>query len=257
MFSQMKLGCKPPKHDPRTLRLAKYLAPAQLPPPPASVAWQDKVAGWSMMLNDRIGCCAIAAPGHMDQLWSTADGSTPVVPTDQQVLAEYSAVSGYDPQTGANDNGCAMLDVMNRWRQVGLFGRKIDAYAAVSLHDHAEVATAIWTLGGINTGVQMPLAWQNSNVWDVPRHRLRFWQHWQWSQGSWGGHDIPIFGYDQQFLYAVSWGQVIRITWAAWDAYFVEAYAALCNLWTGPDGKAPSGFDVAALQQDLQAIGAA
>lgn len=256
MFSQMKLGISEFKKDDRTLRLAKYLRAAQLPSPPASADWYKKVSQWPMMLNDKIGCCAISAPGHMDQLWSTADGATPVVPSDDQILAEYSAVSGYDPKTGANDNGCAMLDVMNRWRQVGLFGKKIDAYAGLQLQNHAEVAFSIWGLGGINAGVQLPLAWQNSTVWDVPRHRLRFWQHYEWQPGSWGGHDVPILGYDQQYLYAVSWGRVINVTWAAWDAYFVQALVALSNLWTGADGVAPSKLDVAALQADLAAIGA-
>lgn len=255
MFSNMKLGCLPPKHDPRTLKLAKYLAPSALPAPPAQIGWQSKVPQWGVMLNDRIGCCTIAAAGHMDQLWSSVNGA-PVVPSDQQVLAEYEAVSGYDPNTGANDNGAAILDVMNRWRQLGLFGRKIGAYAAVSMHDHNEVATAIWLMGAINVGVQLPLAWQGTMTWDVPRHRLRFWQHWQWSQGSWGGHDVPIFGYDAQFLYAISWGQVVRITWEAWDAYFVEGYAAIDALWVDGTKPAPSGFDLNALAADLQAIGA-
>jgi len=192
----------------------------------------------------------------MDQLWSTVNGS-PVVPTDQQIMAEYSAVSGYDPNTGANDNGCAMLDVMNRWRQVGLFGRQIGAYAAVTLHDHAEVADAVWLMGSVNAGVQLPLAWQGSATWDVPRRRLRFWQHFQWQPGSWGGHDVPIVSYDQNYLYAVTWGQVVRITWAAWDAYFVEAYVAIDALWVNGTKPAPSGFDLSTLMADLQAIGAA
>lgn len=252
MFSQMKLGCLPPKHDNRTLRLAKYLAPGTVPQAPALVDWQAKVASWPMMKNDTIGDCTIAAAGHLQQLWSTVNGS-PVVPSDDAVAAQYFAL------TGGADNGLPLLDVMNAWRQNGLMGNKIGAYAAVSLSDHAEVAAAIWLFGGIDVGVQLPLAWQGTPNWVAPaRHFVFSWFPWarQWVKGSWGGHSIPIVGYDATSLYGVSWGQVVTISWAAWDAYFVEAYAPLDSLWVDGTKPAPSGFDLAALTADLQAIGA-
>src|SRR4051812_17423635 len=94
------LGKLPPRYDARTLRLEHYLDLSALPPPPLECDWTAKVgAKWGMMLNDRIGDCAIAAPGHMMMAW-TANAGRPFVPTDAQVLAAYSAVSGYDPKTG-------------------------------------------------------------------------------------------------------------------------------------------------------------
>ncbi|MDE2469901.1 MAG: hypothetical protein KGL35_14460 [Bradyrhizobium sp.] len=256
MFSQMKLGCLPPKHDPRTLKLAKYLAPAQLPTPPASTNWRAKKPGWDMLGNDRAGDCTIACVGHLDEVWAANNGDVQLGYTDQQALAEYAAATGYDPNTGANDNGAAIIDILNRWRQVGIFGNKLGAYASVTMHDHAEVATAIWLFGGVDAGVQLPLAWQGTKLWTTPSHRLRFWQRWQWQPGSWGGHCVSIVDYDAQWLYAVSWGQVVQISWDAWDTFFIEAYACLDSLWTDGTKPAPSGFDIAALNADLQAIGA-
>lgn len=256
MFHQMKLGCLPPKQDPRTLKLAKYLAPSKLPTPPASTNWRAKKTGWDMLGNDTAGDCTIACVGHMNELWSANDGASIPGYSDAQALAEYAAATGYDPNTGANDNGAVIVDILNRWRNVGIFGNKLGAYAEVALHDHIEVAAATWLFGCLDVGVQLPLAWQGTKLWTMPSHRLRFWQRWQWQPGSWGGHCVAIVDYDAQWLYAVSWGQIVQISWGAWDTYFVEAYACLNELWTGPDAKAPSGFDVAALNADLAAIGA-
>lgn len=252
MFSQMKLGCLKPKEDNRTLRLAKYLAPAQLPQAPAQVDYDAKVASWPMMGNDQYGDCTIAAAAHMQQLWSTVNGS-PVVPSDQDVVSQYMAL------TGGADNGLALLDVMNAWRQNGLCGNKIGAYAAVNLADHAEVAAAIWLFGAIITGVQLPLAWQGTTQWQAPgRHYLFGWTPWAraWGKGSWGGHAVPIGSYSATGLKPISWGQEVSLSWAAWDTYFVEAYVAIDPLWVDGTKPAPSGFDIAALNADLQAIGA-
>ena len=42
-----RLGKLPPRLDPRTLKLAKYLAPG-LPKPPAALDWtQGQQAGWA------------------------------------------------------------------------------------------------------------------------------------------------------------------------------------------------------------------
>jgi hypothetical protein len=41
--SAMKLGKKTPRHDPRTLQLAKYLQPTELPTPPTSVNYATAV----------------------------------------------------------------------------------------------------------------------------------------------------------------------------------------------------------------------
>ncbi len=73
--SLMKLGKLAARRDPRTLRLARYLAPA-LPPPPAQVDYTCGVKDWGMMLNDRLGCCTIAAVGHAVQAWRLNAGGS-------------------------------------------------------------------------------------------------------------------------------------------------------------------------------------
>jgi hypothetical protein len=47
-----KLGKLPPRHDHRTLMLAKYTV--ALPPPPAAVDWSRKLDHLGMMKNDTL-----------------------------------------------------------------------------------------------------------------------------------------------------------------------------------------------------------
>src|SRR5579884_1536389 len=67
----VKLGKRPARHDPRTLRLGDYLLP-RLPTPKPRVDYTTKVpAGqWGMMANDKIGDCTCAAAGHMIEEWT-------------------------------------------------------------------------------------------------------------------------------------------------------------------------------------------
>lgn len=254
------LGKKPPKIDHRTFKLSRYLAPT-LPTPPASTNWRAKVgASWGMMLNDQIGDCGIAAPGHAVMGW-TANNGTMVTPTDQQVLTEYEAVTGsegaaFNPQTGLNDNGVAMLDVCNRWRSVGLFGHTIGAFAAVDLTDPTEVKQTVDLMGGMYLGIALPkMAQEYINAgkpWLAPTNHRALWG--AWAPGSWGGHAVWAIDYDAEYLYLVTWGAIQPASWNFLSAYGDEGYACVAADWTGASGKAPSGFDAATLTADLAAL---
>jgi hypothetical protein len=59
-------------------------------------------------------------------------------------------------------------------------------------------------------------------------------------------------------LYVVTWGALKSMSWQFYDAYMDEAFAVLSTDWISASAKtAPSGFDMAALQQDLAAVVAA
>ena len=64
-------------------------------------------------------------------------GKKMATPSDKQVVAAYSAITGYNPSTGANDNGAVEIDVLNYWRQTGIAGHKIGAYVALGLDPEA------------------------------------------------------------------------------------------------------------------------
>jgi len=245
----VKLGKRPAKHDSRTLQLAKYTAKVT-PAPPVHEDWEKKVAKWPMMKNDTVGDCTCACAGHMIEQWTTY-AKDPVTPTDQQVIAAYSAITGYDPVTGNHDDGAAILDVLNYWRNTGVGGHQIKAFATLDPSSHTEVEDSVFLFGNCYLGVQLPVSAQHQTVWAVPPGGT----HGPGAPGSWGGHAIPVVAYDRRGLTVVTWGALKRMTWGFLYAYCDEAYAVLSQDWISQTTDlAASGFDLAALEKDLQQI---
>ena len=131
--STMLLGKRPRRHDPRTLKLVRYMTSA-LPNPPASVDYTRGVREWGMMLNDQLGDCIIAdGPGHATQVWTLNATGAMVTPPDSLILATYEKWCGYNPADPTTDLGGIELDVLNNWRQQGFAGHALDAYVAIEL----------------------------------------------------------------------------------------------------------------------------
>lgn len=248
-LSSIKLGKKPRRIDPRTRLLARYLDVAALPSAPAAVDWTPKLGPLGVMLNDSLGDCTIAAAGHLVQTWTgNADPSPTVVP-DSAVLAAYEGACGYNPANPGTDQGGVELDVLNYWRATGIGGHKIAAYAQVAPADRTEVEQAIALFGGIYVGVGLPTSAQGQvgGLWDITPSTPKDFD-------TWGGHAIPIVGYDATGLTCITWGALQRMTWAWFAAYCDEAYAAVSTDWISPSGLSPSAFNLAQLQSDIAAL---
>lgn len=247
---KLKLGKQVARHDPRALLLASYISPA-LPAPPASADLTGKVKSWGMMDNDQIGDCTCAAAGHLIMEW-TANAGKQVTPTDQQIVAAYSAITGYNPQTGANDNGAVEIDVLNYWRQSGIAGRKIGAFVALEPSNHIHVMDSVYIFEGCYLGLQLPISAQaqvqNHQPWSVPPGGPTG----DGKPGSWGGHAVPVVAYDARGVTVVTWGALQTMTWSFWEAYCDEAYAIISNDYLTGKEQTPNGFSLSQLQADLQ-----
>ncbi len=246
-----KLGKQRPKIDRRTLKFGVYLTKA-LPAAPLAADYAEPVAKWPMMGNDHYGDCTCAAAGHMIEEW-TANTSKEKILTDHAILKAYKHFAGDDPDAGAN-----MLDVLNYWRQTGIGGDKITAFAGLEPQNHVQLRDSVWLFGTCYIGVALPDFAVPADTdfltipWEVP------------AGGAVGeaapnpnnGHCIPAVGYDQRFIYVVTWGALKTMTWQFYDAYADEAFAVLSQDWIDEKhGAAPNGFDMMALRQDLAAVG--
>lgn len=246
-YGSVKLGKLPPRHDPRTLQISKYLDTSKLPEPPRSEDYATKVRVWPMMRNDTVGDCTCASAGHMIEQWTTYAAKA-FTPTDAQVIAAYSAITGYDPVTGANDNGAVILDVLNYWRKVGIASRRVAGYVGLEPRAHTDVKDAVMLFGNCYLGLALPLSAQSQEVWAVPPGGATG----IGAPGSWGGHAVPVVAYDPRTLTVVTWGRTKRMTWSFFDAYCDEAYAVLSQDWIDDRTKlAASHFDFVTLQKDL------
>ena len=249
-----RLGKQVPKIDKRTLRLADFLrvpAVAPLPCPPER-DWGSALHGqWPMLGNDRMGCCTVTALAHLLICQARNDGRELVI-DEEQVSDVYAEATGYDPVTGVHDNGAAMLDILKYAQQVGIGGVKIGPYLALESRNHAHLMTACNLFGGVYLGLALPATAQ-AEVGDT-------WLYPEASAGvsgepwSWGGHAVGSFGYSPQKLTCITWAVEQALSWPFLDRYCDEAYAVLSAEWTGPDGKAPSGLDVAALEAALERV---
>ncbi|HTP53768.1 MAG TPA: hypothetical protein VML94_02235 [Thermoplasmata archaeon] len=246
--SKMKLGRIPPVHDARTLQLANYLRPTVLAPPPPQANWGSKVSSWPMMLNDTIGDCTVAAAAHCIEEWTTDVGRPQIIP-DSTVLSVYAAVSGYNPETHQHDVGASEIRVLNYWRQKGIGGHTIRAYAAVEPGNLDHVRDSVFIFGNCYLGLAMPSSAQTQSVWSVPPGGPTG----LGAPGSWGGHAVPVVAYDPLGLTVVTWGALKRMTWGFLTAYCDEAYALLSDDFLTAE-KTPAGVDLDALEQDLAAV---
>lgn len=227
------------------LRLADSLTKIAYPP---TKDFLSKVSDWPMYLNDRYGDCTCAGAGHIIEQVTTYASGTTVKISDNDVVKAYSAVSGFDPLTGANDNGAVMQDVLNYWRKTGIGGHKILAFAEVNVKNLDELRAALDLFGTLYIGINFPGSamdqFDAGKPWDVvPGATVE------------GGHAINTGYYDvaSNTWKVVTWGRVQDMTQAFWDKYVEEAWVVVTNEWL-KDNKNPDGVDMEALGQDFVQI---
>jgi hypothetical protein len=232
------LGKRPARWDDRTLRLLDYVSPS-MPLPPPAVRWDRAVKRWGVLGNNQYGNCVIATAGHMINTWIANDAKRDGSISDDaaiQLSRRMGALRGY-----------VVLDRLNWWWKNGMWGHEIAAYASLLPELRESVQYAVALFGACDVGLRMPLAWQNQTVWSTGKgNRFR--------AGSWGGHSVPIIGYDADHCYLVTWGHVQTITWSAVETYCDEAYAVISPDWMNEDQRNPVGFDYETLRAVLASI---
>jgi hypothetical protein len=201
-----------------------------------------------MALNDQLGDCTVAAIVHLIMAWSRISSGTAVSIPDADALAAYSAVSGYDPKTGANDNGAQLLDVLAYHRQTGIAGNRNLAYAGLDLRFADSTRNAVNLFGGAYVSLSLPVSAMDQNeqglAWTVP-----------WFSLSEGLHCVPVLSYSPDWLWCITWGGIQGMTWDFYTRYAQEAYAVLDPSWLSGSGTSPTGLNLSALQSDLSAVG--
>jgi hypothetical protein len=242
------LGKLPPREDPRTLKLAKYLP--KLPPTPAEYDWSKSVrGGYPMLLNDQIGDCAVVSKLQLFRTWRAASIRQDLRFSNAQALAAYRAISGYDPADPSTDRGCVMLDTLKWFRNVGVAGHKLGAFASVTPANQPLMQLGLYLFGGLDLGFALPETAADQDVWDVVPNAGA-----AGAPGSWGGHAVGAVSFGRRGITVVTWGAKKLVTWPFVRAYADEAYAVLSTDFLASSGKAPNGFDLRALQADLAAL---
>lgn len=211
-----------------------YYTVGHLDPPPPAVA-VPVISAWGMMDNNRLGCCTISGSGHLIQAANIEVHGLDAVPDDDQIEKQYFAI------TGGADSGAVEADVLRTWFTSGLFGgNKIAAFAPVRFANPLNVHSAVELFGSCYIGVSLPGSAQQQfaqgQPWAItPQDQIE------------GGHCVVIVGYDAQYLYCITWGQVQAITYPWFAKYCDEAWAVIPQAFA----EQKSIIDIGALRTDI------
>lgn len=263
----LQLGKQPASYDSRDLRYADVRTTLSLPPipPPGGGYGMDFGAdGWLMLGNgpdDSVfsgfqGCgdCAWAGPAH--EVMESCKNAGRAVPqfSGKTVVDQYAQYSGYDPQTGAGDNGSNVREVL-AWRQkTGLLddsgtAHKIGTYVALEPGNLDQLWEALYLFDVVGIGINFPVSAMDQinagQIWSVvPGAKID------------GGHYIPIVGHPSPGIWTcVTWGQRQPMTTQFLTTYCDEAWA-----WLDPErysqatGETPQGFTAEQMQQYMTVV---
>lgn len=241
-----KLG-KRPARPARGLMYGSIFNADMLPTPPKIFGHELLLAGgnWQMLGNDSAGDCTICDAAHQTMLWNLEGGKSPVRFTTKSVIADYSAISGYNG-TEATDTGCDMQDVANYRQKTGVIDaggirHKIQSFASLKAGNLSQLAQAAYIFGAVSVGVQLPSSAEDQFDAQKP-----------WSVVSndtiEGGHCITIVGMNSagNFL-LLTWGRLHAATPAWLSAYMDEAIAPLSLEMLNAKGVSPEAYDLPTL----------
>jgi hypothetical protein len=191
--------------------------------------------------------CTCAAAAHMLEVWNKQVEHRLNKPTEQQVVDLYGKVNG------GVDQGASMQEVLNVWRREGLGGQRILAYVSMGPKRRDLVTLATWLFSGLYIGLNLPKTARQQRIWDVVPDGGA-----DARPGSWGGHCVSVVDYNAAGVVVVTWGALMRVTWAFFDAYCDEAYAVLPAIYDKLGGKPlENGFDEERLRADLAQLASA
>lgn len=216
---------------------------------PTSCDYVSKVADWPMYLNDRYGDCTCATAGHIIEAVTTYGQGSTIKISDADVLRAYEAVSGFNPSTGANDNGAVVQDVLNYWRKTGIGGHKILAFAEVDVKNYDELYAALALFGTLYLGIDFPNTamdqFDKGQPWDVVE-----------GARSEGGHAINAGFYDSKdgLWKVITWGKVQPMTQAFWDKYVEEAWIVISPEWLNANGTNSAGISAHELNEQFREL---
>jgi hypothetical protein len=251
----MKLGRVRPKPGRCKLKFGDYSQVA-LPPPPESCDYSSAAmqALQLVYLNDQLGDCTIAGAYHVVGT-ETGNAGAIFIPSNDQIIADYSACGGYVPGDASTDNGCDEETVLNYYQMTGFAnGTKLAGRLALDATNATEVMQALYLFENLYFGLELPDSYINpfpstaGFVWDTG------------NPDPDNGHCIIGVGYNSIGVQIDTWGLIGTLTWGAVANLCVNAAGGQLFVMLTPDQlvksqmKSPLGLDWATLTADFKAL---
>jgi hypothetical protein len=246
----MKLGKLKPKFNYKTIPFNRIVKAGALPSPATKVFREYKTppAAMQMFGNDQYGDCTCAAIANLIIL-ATAHTGTVIIPTLEEVLAVYSAVTGFNPGPPVvNDNGAAMTDILAYMQSTGMGGRKILGWSQIDHTNLVHRQLGVDLFGATYAGVQLPESAQDQFAAGQPWEAV--------DSPVEGGHAILHPGYGSLGGDYVTWAKWDQKASSAWEATYIdEEYVVITQDWFNQvTQKTPGGLDLATLEGYLSQL---
>lgn len=206
-----------------------------------------------MLGNDQYGCCVWSGAGHEEMMWSREGGSRPINITTENVLSDYAAATGFNPNDPLSDRGTDIQKAAEYRRTTGIIDSEgnrhtVDAYVAISLRDWKQLRLATYLFGAVGVGIIITQSAEDQFKGGHP---------WSSVYGrELGGHYIPCVGFNSAGLAIVeTWGRYQGMTQRFYECMSDEAIAYISLETLDEKGLSPEQFDRERLEAMLTDIG--
>ena len=244
-----KRGLLPPRPGAVKMMLGDYLPPSAIPKRPDQFGNPDLLPDWFMLGNSQFSCCFWSGAAHELFTWSARTGHRVHI-TTRDVLADYSAATGFRRDDPATDCGTDMQQGASFRRTIGTLDssgnrHKVLAYVALEAGNLDQMLNAAWLFGSASLGVNI-----GQNQEDQFRNGLP----WDGDTGPHaGGHAVPLIADISGKLFVITWGRKQEVTRAFLENHCNQGLAYVSQDML-KDEKSPEGFDRAALLDDLNQL---
>lgn len=252
-MSAHRYGALPDDKSVPRVRLADHVS-VDAESLPKSVNW-GKIPTIGMLLNNELGDCVFASDGHICEILSYWGQGTEVVVTDDVVETAYEKAAGYDPNAPLNpdgsnptDRGAQLTQGLGYLVTTGMQGVKIDAYAEIDVRNIVLLKTALAELGPVDLALAVPASAEQQTAEGQP---------WSYvgDMNILGGHCVTGVGYDDDYLYIHTWGQVQAVEWEFFSFYFDQAFALVSREWVNAKSTLdPEHVDLQTLGEEFASI---
>lgn len=249
----LRLGKLPARKGAITFGIGQFFERSELPKPPMRIGHEKIGMPWGMFANDKHSCCVFSGAAHEHMIWTHEGGAT--VPfNDAGVLADYAAVTGFDPTNPDSDRGTDMEMAAAYRRKTGVIDaagnrHKIDAYLAPRVGNVDDLALLTYLTGAVGVGLMLPNSAMDQFDGQQP------WVPLAKGGGSAGGHYVTCLGRSTAGMFlVVTWGRIHAMSPTFYERYSDESvgYLSLAIL----RGKvSPEGFDEPTLRAHLGKLG--
>lgn len=248
-MAALKCGKKPARAGAVKFGFRAFFSAPDLPVPPLVFGKVGMVREWGMLANDVLADCVPAGAAHETLQWHAEAGVPLPVFNDQDIINDYSAISGYVPGEPGTDQGSDMQKAAEYRRTTGVLDargvrHKIDAYVSLGAGNVKELALATYLFGAVGVGLQLPGFAMDQFDHAEPWSTLA-------TPSDKEGHYVTCIGRNSHgdFI-CVTWGRLQAIS-ANFLATYMDEGIAYLSLERLRNSVSPRGYDEAALRAAL------